>query len=205
MIDRRQMLGSAVGGAVGLVMLHGVVAAHDAASAGLRMNEPGPENEAMATRAGLWDVTETVWERPGAVPAVTTDLVAERRMIGTMFQEVLRPAASPRDGAVRRIDYLHFNRVEGRWDYVSMDMAAAVGIMSAWSFERGEDGRIDLTFAPFSVPGPDVNVSGQMLRMTQTIAYRERDRDVKDQFFLVADGTGTKWLAHRYAYQRRMA
>lgn len=157
----------------------------------------------MAARAGLWDLTETVWERPGAAPVVTTDLVAERRMIGTMFQETLRPAADPTGGKVRRIDYLHFNRVEGRWDYVSMDMSAPVGIMSAYSFDRGENGRIDIAFAPFSVPGPGLEPTGQMLRMTQTITYNEPDRDVKDQYFLLADGTGTKWLAHQYAYKRR--
>jgi hypothetical protein len=34
-----------------------------AASAAERMNELGPENAAMAAYAGLWDVTETVWDR----------------------------------------------------------------------------------------------------------------------------------------------
>ncbi len=42
-----------------------------------------------------------------------------------------------------------------------------------------------------------------MLRMTQTITYSEPDQDVKDQYFLLADGTGAKWLAHRYEYKRR--
>ena len=90
-----------------------------------------------------------------------------------------------------------------RWDYVSMEMRAPVGIMSAWSFERGENGTIDLTFAPFAVAGPEADVTGQMLRMTQTITYNEPDREVKDQFFVLADGSGTKWLAHRYDYKRR--
>ncbi len=42
-----------------------------------------------------------------------------------------------------------------------------------------------------------------MLRMFQIITYGEPDRDVKDQYFVLADGTGTKWLAHQYAYKRR--
>ncbi|HEY3621467.1 MAG TPA: hypothetical protein VGL12_03555 [Roseiarcus sp.] len=29
-----------------------------------RLNELGPENAAMAAYAGLWDVTETVWDKP---------------------------------------------------------------------------------------------------------------------------------------------
>lgn len=199
MLERRILLGAVIGSG----MLLGEAKAQSMEPSGLRLNELGPENETMAKRAGLWDLTETVWERPGAAPVVTTNLVAERQMIGTMFQEILRPAADPTGGKVRRIDYLHFNRVEGRWDYVSMDMSAPVGIMSAYSFDRGENGRIDITFTPFSVPGPAVDVTGQMLRMTQTITYGEPDRDVKDQYFLLADGTGTKWLAHQYAYKRR--
>lgn len=42
-----------------------------------------------------------------------------------------------------------------------------------------------------------------MLRMTQAITLLDPDRDVKEQFFLLADGSGTKWLAHRYEYKRR--
>lgn len=84
-----------------------------------------------------------------------------------------------------------------------MDMRAPVGIMPAWSFERGENGRIDLAFAPFAVAGAEAEATGRVLRMTQTIACGEPDRDVKGRFFLLADGTGTKWLAHRYAYMRR--
>ncbi len=200
MFERRILLGAAIGSVVTPVA---ALAQATPPSASARLNELGPENQAMAQRAGLWDMTETVWDRPGAAPSVTTGLVAERRMIGSMFQEFLRPADDTAGRDIKRIDYLHFNRVEGRWDYVSMEMRAPVGIMSAWSFERGENGRIELTFAPFAVAGPEADVTGQMLRMTQTITYGEPDREVKDQFFMLADGTGTKWLAHRYAYVRR--
>ena len=180
-----------------------MASAQQVPSAAARLNELGPEGQAVAQRAGLWDVTETVWDRPGSAPVTTTGLVAERRMIGSALQEVLRPADDTAGRDIKRIDYLRFNRVEGRWDYVSMEMRAPVGIMPAWSFERGENGKIDLTFAPFGVAGAEADVTGQMLRMTQTITYGEPDREVKDQFFLLADGTGTKWLAHRYAYKRR--
>lgn len=50
-----------------------------AASAAERPNELGRENAAMAAYAGLWDVTETVWDKPGGKPVTTTGLVAERR------------------------------------------------------------------------------------------------------------------------------
>lgn len=199
MLQRRDMLAIAL--AAGLMPV--AASAQQTTSAATRLNELGPENEALAQRAGLWDMTETLWDRPGAAPVTTTGLVAERRMIGSVLQEFVRPADDTAGRNIKRIDYLHFNRVEGRWDYVSMDTRAPVGIMPAWSYERGENGRIDLTFAPLTRAGAGPDVTGQMLRMLQTITYLEVDRDVKDQFFILADGTGTKWLAHQYAYKRR--
>ncbi len=111
MIERRILFGAALGS-----VLLPALAKAQAAPTSVRLNEPGPENGAMAQRAGLWDMTETVWEAPGAAPVTTTGLVAERRVIGSMLQEVLRPAADTAGKAADRIDYLTFNRVEGRWD-----------------------------------------------------------------------------------------
>ena len=199
MIERRILFGAALGSA----LLPAAAKAQAAAPASGRLTEPGPENDAMAQRAGLWDMTETVWEAPGAAPVVTTGLVAERRVIGSALQEILRPEADTAGQNIGRIDYLRFNRVEGRWDYVSMDMRAPVGIMPAWSFERGTPDRIDLTFQPFAVPAPGPGIVGQMLRMTQAITLQGSDQDMKEQYFLLADGTGTKWLAHKYEYKRR--
>jgi hypothetical protein len=171
--------------------------------ASARLNELGPENQALVQRVGLWDVTETVWTAPGVTPVTTRGLVAERRMLGSLLQEFLRLPQDLSDKAVQRMDLLSFNRIEGRWDYVSFDMRAPVGLMPAWSNERGDGTTIALTFAPFAVPGPGTEVTGQLLRMEQIIRYDGPDRDVKEQYFTLADGTGTKWLAHRYTYARR--
>lgn len=199
MLERRHLLGVAASS----ILLPGAPSAEGAPSAAVRLNELGPENEAMAQRVGLWDVTETVWESPNAAPVSTTGLLAERRVIGSMLQEILRPTSDASGAAIKRMDYLTFNRVAGRWDYVSMDTRAPVGIMPAWSFTRGEDARIVLTFQPFAIAGAGSDVTGQMLRMDTVLTYQSPDRDVKDQHFIMADGTGTMWLAHRYAYLRR--
>ena len=172
-------------------------------SASDRLNAPGPEARALAERVGLWDMTETVWDAPGAAPVTTTGLVAERRMMGALLQEVIRPPADTGRRDVKRTDLLAFNRVEGRWGYVSFDTRAPVGIMPAWSADRGDGTSIVVTFAPFATPGPGAEPTGQLLRMEQVIRVQGPDRDVKDQYFTVADGTGRKWLAHRYAYTRR--
>lgn len=198
MLARRHIFESTLA----FALLPGLAAAQ-ALPAAQRLNQLGPENEAMARLAGIWDVTETVWDAPGAAPATTTGLVAERLMIGSMLQEVLRPESDTSAPAIKRIDYLHFNRVEGRWDYVSMDTRAPVGIMPAWSFTRGDGSGIVLLFQPFAIPGGGIEATGQMLRMDTVITRQGPDRDTKDQHFILADGTGTKWLAHRYAYARR--
>ena len=200
MLYRRHAVFGAI---IGSALLPTLARAQLSVAASIRQNGPGAENEALGRRAGLWDVTETVWAKSGAAPVTTTGLVAERRVLGPLLQELLRPAADSVGAAIERIDYLSFNRVEGRWHYVSMDVRAPVGIMPAWSFERGDADRIDLTFEPFAIVSPGQEVGGQMLRMTQTIILQGPDRDMKEQYFLLADGSGSKWLAHRYEYVRR--
>ena len=198
-LGRRLLLGAAVGA----VVLPGLAQAQERPRAAARLNELGPENQTLVQRAGLWDMTETVWATPDAAPASTTGLVAERRMIGLLLQEILRPASDTSGAAIKRIDYLSFNRVEGRWKYVSMDTRAPVGIMPAASYTRGDDGKITLVFDPLTLVGDGPDVAGQMMRMEQVVTFQGPDQDMKEQYFIKADGTGTRWLAHRYAYARR--
>ena len=189
---------------LGLILfIPAVSLAQQAPSAATRLNELGPENSQLAERVGIWDVTETVWGAPNTAPVVTTGLVAERRMMGSLLQEFIRPPADEAHKDIRRTDLLTFNRVEGRWGYVSFDTRAPVGLMPAWSSGRGDGTTVELTFAPFAFVGTGTEVTGQMLRMEQIITYQGFDRDTKDQYFTLADGTGTKKLAHRYAYVRR--
>ena len=176
-------------------------AATDTDSAAASMNLPGAEATALAARTGLWDVVETFWPRPGAAPQTTRGEVAERRMVGLYLQETLHPA--PGDAQVARIDYLGYNRVTGRWEYLSMDIRVAAGLMPAWSYTRDPVEGIRVLFEPFALPGDGPNVSGQLLRMEQLIVQAGPDADTKDQYFILADGSGTRWLAHRYAYRRR--
>jgi hypothetical protein len=196
MFERRELLAFAVGSS----LLPRLAASEAQRSASDRLNEPGLENRRSATLAGTWDVVESVWSSPGASPKITSGLIAERRMIGSMLEETLRRRADP---TPLRMDYLHFNRVAGHWQYVSMDFRAPVGIMPAISFEQGDDDKIELLFQPIAVPGDGVHASGQMLRMKQLIVTDGRNRQVKDQTFVMSDGSGAAWLAHRYAYVRQ--
>jgi len=191
--------------AVSAASAHGqaVPPAPPGTTAAARMNAPGPEGAALARRTGVWDVVETSWPYPGASAQVVRGQVAVRRMVGLYLQEVLHPSPAMADPAIGRIDYLGFNRVTGRWDYLSMDTRAPVGLMPAWSFDRDPVERIRVQFEPFALPGDGVAVTGRLLRMEQLIVQAGPDTDSKDQYFIAADGSGTKWLAHRYAYARR--
>ena len=61
------------------------------------LNELGAEGSILAQRVGLWDVTETEWASPTAPPVTTKGLVAERVLMGTLLQEIIRePGAPPR-------------------------------------------------------------------------------------------------------------
>jgi hypothetical protein len=172
------------------------------ASVSAQVVAPGSEAETLADRVGRWAVTETVWDRPGAAPAINTHLVAERRMVGNYLEEQMLAVNGAASG-VERIDYLGFDHVAGRWDYLSLDARVAVPLMPAWSFDRGIPGRIVVDFAPFALPGSSTSVTGQMLRMQEVITQDGPDHDTKDQWFILADGSGRKWLAHRYDYARQ--
>jgi hypothetical protein len=196
MIERRELLALAVGSS----LLSRLSAAQTQGPASARLNQPGAENSRLAALSGTWDVVESVWSNPGASPKVMSGLIADRRMIGSMLAEVLR---RPPDPTPLRIDYLTFNRVEGQWQYVSMDFRAPVGIMPASSFDRGDGDKIELFFQPLAVPGDGVQASGQLLRMKQLITTDGHNRQIKDQSFIASDGSGAAWLAHRYSYVRQ--
>ncbi len=186
--------------ALAFLLLPNAAPAQSAPPAASRMSTLGPENAQMARRAGVWDVTETVWASPGAAP-VTTHAVAERKMIGAFLQETLHSAAGLPE--VLRIDYLSFHRLEGRWKYVSMDMRNPVGIMSAASFGRGSAALIDLEFQPFAVPGAGTVAVAQLMQMEEKIRMPDASHDRKDQYFVLGDGSGKPWLGHQYNYVRR--
>jgi len=185
------------------MIVSGAVLAQKPPSAEKRMNELGPENSSLTGQIGTWDVTETVWASPKAAPIYNRKLVAERKMIGSMLQEIIRPAPGSKYPDFQRIYYLSFNRVEGRWAYVSIDSRAPVGLMPGWSFDRGEKGKIVLTFQPFAIAGGGSEVSGQMLRMDEIISFQNHERNIAEERFMMADGTGNGWLARRYEYVRR--
>ena len=168
-----------------------------------RLNQPGPQAEALARGVGTWDVTFTNWDAPGAEPTVVTGLVAERRMIGPMLEEILRPAPDTGGTSFVRVDDLTFNRLEGRWQYMSMDSRVPFGLMTAASLDADPAQRVFVAFTPFATTGSGPVASGQMFRMEQVIQRQDADHETKDQYFTPAGGAPAKWLAKRYSYTRR--
>jgi hypothetical protein len=100
-------------------------------SANDRMLEPGPEARWLAGRVGTWDVVMRLQPAPDATPVVVRGLIAERTMIGLYLQEKMEPNPGSDVAKFSRIEYLTFNSVEQRWQYVSLDTRAPVGLMPA--------------------------------------------------------------------------
>jgi hypothetical protein len=182
-----------------------VRAAEDAAarSAIARMQQPGPEAEALARRAGVWNVVVTLRPAPEAAPIVTSGLVAERTMIGLFLQEVMKPAPGSTVPDFRRISYLHYNRVESRWQYVSLDTRFPAGIMPARSFEKETRGNLTLQFDGLAFAGWGDQVEGWLMRSNYVISREGDDHEFARQFWTRADGTGREWLAVQYEYTRK--
>lgn len=158
------------------------------------------ETAALSAQEGVWTVTDTFRARPGGAPVVSKGMVADRRMVGGLLEETLHAADSSKP---LRIDYLGYDATAGQWRYVSIEARIPVAPMSASSFERDGSDRITLRFEPFAAPPIAPGWAGRMLRMEEVIARDGRDHETKDQYFILADGTGTRWLAHRYDYQRQ--
>jgi hypothetical protein len=167
------------------------------------MSEAGPEQSELATQVGRWDVVASLWPAPGAEPLVTRGLVAERTMIGPILQEIMRPAPASGVPDFQRLDYLNFDRVEGRWKYVSMDTRFPVSIMPAWSFGGAVDGEIRLLFASQAFVGFRTEVEGRFMISDMVISHPDADHAAKEQHVIMANGTGQSWTFVRYEYTRR--
>jgi hypothetical protein len=169
-----------------------------------KLNEFGPQANALVQRTGTWDVTITSWEAPGASPVVVEGLVAERRMIGPMLEEVLHTVPGARGVPFSRADFLTFNKLEGRWQYMSMDGRVPDGMMTAYSLDADPAERIFMSFLPFATPSIAGSTAvGQLWRMEQVIIHPDVDHEVKEQYFMAAGSSPVKWLGNRYSYTRR--
>lgn len=185
------------------VLLLGNVNAQQLSLAEKLVSSLGAENTALKLLQGNFDVKETIWSSPTSIPVYNTKLIARRRMIGSVLQEFMYAAPGTVNSPVERIEYISFNRIEGRWRSISMDIRVPVGLMPAASFDRGQESKIRLIFDPFPIAGKGASVTGQMLRMDETINFEDPDHVIKEQHFVLADGSGKSWLAHRYEYTKR--
>ena len=190
--------------AVAIVAIESPAFGQTQPSASERLNAPGPEAENLARMVGDWDVVMTFQVKPEAPATEIKGLVAHREMIGSHLQEIMQPERNSQVPNFRRISYLLFNRVEGRWQYVSLDTRFPVGIMPAESFDAGEDrDRIEMVFAPLGFAGLGPDVEGRMIRSNMVIRRIDADHDVAEQYWVAADGTSRRWRAVQYSYTRR--
>ena len=197
-------LGCAVTSACALALLAGPTLAQQSPQTAIeRMQQPGPEAVALAKRAGLWNVTITFRPSPDIKTIVFDGLIAERKMIGLFLEETIRPGTGSAIPDFRRISYLTYSRVEGRWQYVSLDTRFPAGLMPAYSPDRGVGGKITFQFESLAFAGFGQEVEGWMLRSNYVILPHSDDAEVAQQYWTRADGSERQWLAVEYRYSRR--
>jgi hypothetical protein len=173
--------------------------------AAARMQEPGPEARQLMRRVGRWDVVATFRADPRAEPVITRGLMADREMVGLYLQETMRPAPGSGVADFRRICYLTYSRVEGRWQFASLDTRMPVGIMPAFSFDKGSETKLTLLFESLAFVGMGPTVEGRMVRSSYVITRDGDDRDLAEQYWVQADGSDSQWLAVQYRYTRQAA
>lgn len=167
-------------------------------------SKANPATELLAKRVGTWSVVMTLRPNATASPVVVSGLVAERAVIGPYLQEIMRPAPGSSAADFRRIDYLTFNPLQARWQYLSMDTRATVGLMFAQGFGGEVDGDITVYFSDFPGPtelGPDV--AGRYLRARHVVTRDTNDHEFSRQYWSV-DGS-PEWLGVQYEYTRKGA
>jgi hypothetical protein len=140
---------------------------------------------------------------PDAKPVVWQDLVAERKMVGLFLEEVIRPASGSNQPDFRRISYLTYNKLEGRWQYVSLDTRFPAGIMPAYSVDRQKPDDITLEFESLAFAGWGEVIDGWMLRSSYVVSLKDDDTEIARQYWTRADGTGIRWLGVQYDYTRK--
>lgn len=161
--------------------------------------QKSPETTALSEQEGSWSVVDTFKAGPDMAPEVSKGLLAERRMVGSFLEETLHTSETLKP---LRIDYLGYDATAGQWRYVSIEARIPVAPMSASSFERDAPERITVRFEPFAAPPVAAGWAGRMLRMEEVITRDGPDHETKDQYFILADGSARRWLAHRYDYRR---
>lgn len=174
-----------------------------APTAAQQLSRPGAEDEQLAAEVGVWEVVSTLRLTPDAEPIVSRGIIAERTMIGNYQQEIMRPAPGSDTPDFRRLAYLHYFRVEGCWEYVSMDTRFPVGIMPAKTCEKARDGKLTLTFESLPFVGLGAEVEGKTINSNLEIVHDGPNHEYMRQYWTRADGTGRRWLAVQYEYSRR--
>ncbi len=169
------------------------------------MQEPGPEARALEKRVGRWDVTATFRPGASAAPTVTKGLIADREMVGLYLQETMKPAPTTGAPDFRRISYLTYSKIEGRYQFVSLDTRIPVGIMPATSFGKESGGKLTLFFEPLAFVGMGDQVEGHMIRSNYVITRDTEDHDLAQQYWIPSDGSEAEWLAVEYSYVRQTA
>jgi len=157
----------------------------------------------LKNKSGNWTVTMTLRPGPEAAAIVVDSLAAERTMIGEFcLNETMHAAAGSGIPAFTRVADLAYNVNEQRWDYISIDTRVTAGIMS-FTYQDISNDTITSFITSFPHPGfgTDKKYRGMAVHMRNVIISINKDHDMVQQFWRIADYP--EWLAVQYDYIRQ--
>jgi hypothetical protein len=111
-----------------------------------------------------------------------------------------RPCSACWNPDFRRIDYLTYDKMQARWEYVSMDTRAPIGIMSAAGLGSQAGAEITVYFDGFATPGMGLELEGRFVR-ARHVDTRENGHHAFKRQFWTQPGQ-KEWLAVQYEYTR---
>jgi hypothetical protein len=167
----------------------------------LGQTKAAPESDQLARRVGTWTVVMTMRPTATATPIVVAGLTAERSLTGPYLQEIMRPASGSTVPEFRRIDFLTYNRLQARWQYLSMDTRATVGLMFAQGFGPDRSNEVTVYFNDFPAPtelGPEV--AGHFMRARHVLTRVSEDHEFSRQYWSMEGRS--EWLGVQYEYTR---
>lgn len=146
-----------------------------------RLASPGPEHVWMAPLLGQWQVAMQVWPGTGADPFEIPGMTATRDSIlgGRYLHEALMGA----DGTPVRMATLGFNRLEGRFELVTVD-----------SFEPGQ-----MVYLGRGDHGAEaIWLYGESTEAGMSLEPTGRRRDLRFEFAIESADTNVQRIHVRY-------
>jgi hypothetical protein len=157
---------------------------------------------------GDWNVTQRMWEAPGAEATDLPPAVAHRRLLGdTILEEKMELASGEKADPFTRMAFFEYNAVTSQYQYFSID-SRAPQMMNERSYGEDTGGTSDHSISLWGVEifvapkwGKTANSA---FRYRLKISSVQQNRQLVQLYLTPVSGLpGREFLAFEYLYTRR--